>query len=150
MDTPPNHDEARSDKPADATDDKKPTSSQTQEEPRVVAEAPPENDAPTPDEPLTPSYTFDIQTALAAAQALEPSSTAVDDDELLYVDDRESTGNQVPKTASDKSSSPERVIESMAPRAPRPEQPHWRTTTEHCRRRSTGGLREEIFARNAN
>ncbi|OAA46697.1 hypothetical protein BBO_03252 [Beauveria brongniartii RCEF 3172] len=144
------------DTPADVPDYTQSPSSQAQDEPRVIVEhlvstsnqpqtpqeLPSPGDLPSPENLPTPSYTFDIQSALAAERL---SPVAEDEEEDLYTDDRESF-----KTASEsgrQSSSPERVIESMAPRRPRPPKPIWQSAK---RSRSAGGLLEYIFVKNSN
>ncbi|XWW99104.1 hypothetical protein V2A60_007112 [Cordyceps javanica] len=151
MDSLSEHEGAPHDEPAEAPtftpDDSQSTSSQAQDEPRVVIEDQAESEILTPEDPQTPSYTFDTQAALLA----RPPSPIEEVDEELYADGTKRIDNNASKESSGPScdSSPERIIESMAPRKPRPPQPIWRTTTRRCRRRSTGGMAEEIFAKRA-
>lgn len=170
--------------------------SQSQDEPRVVDNQT-ENEFPTPDEPPRPSYIFDIQAALAAAR---PQSPTTEDDEDLYGDDEGFDGDddgfdgddeasiktkvvrikttkyasepscnslsermeelnidngasiktKTRKVASEPSwNSSERIVE-LSRRRRGSLQPRWRSATKNCRRSSAGGLREEIFVKNAN
>ena len=126
--------------PADAADDTQPVCKQAQDEPRVVVECQPAIEGPTPEEPPTPSYTFDLQAALAAARSPSP---IVDEEEDLYSDDQASI--KAAPEPHQRTPSPERIVAPRLRRLLPPPEPSWRRSVRESRRKSTGGMRAEIF-----
>lgn len=123
-----------------------------QEQPRIIQnQAAEEDDIYSADDVATPRLDDYTITPDGPSGVRSPFAASNDAETELDNGSRTIICGNAEDEGNTRQGSPEGevVIHSMSPRTPRPAQPRWREATRNSRRRSTGGIREEIFVKNA-